>query len=176
MKHFTTGRVAIALLATAVVCLSQAAVASAGGGNSANAKLCQKGGWQALVRSDGSSFASEEQCVSYAAQGGTLAQPASISTYVQVSGVGFQRVGVMGNGFTPNTAITFSESGLGPFGSVLAPGTVTSDPSGDFDSAANDLTNFWVLGIECRDGPQTIQITATDGTHAASTTYNFAGC
>jgi hypothetical protein len=42
------------------------------GGNSANAKLCQKGGWQTLYRSDGSSFVSEEACVSYAAEGGTL--------------------------------------------------------------------------------------------------------
>ena len=49
------------------------ATATAGnGGNSANAKLCQKGGWQALHRSDGSSFVSEEACVSYAANGGTL--------------------------------------------------------------------------------------------------------
>ena len=73
MKHFTIGRIGLALLATTVVCLSQAAVASAGGGNSANAKLCQKGGWQTLVRADGSPFASQGDCVSYAAQGGTLA-------------------------------------------------------------------------------------------------------
>jgi hypothetical protein len=50
------------------------ATAYAGGGNSANAKLCQKGGWQTLIRSDGSSFVSEEDCVSYGAQGGTLHQ------------------------------------------------------------------------------------------------------
>ena len=42
------------------------------GGNSANAKLCQKGGWQTLYRSDGSSFAKDGECVSYAAHGGTL--------------------------------------------------------------------------------------------------------
>jgi hypothetical protein len=73
MKHFTIGRVGLVLLATALVGLSQAAVASAApGGNSANAKLCQKGGWQTLTRSDGSSFANQDACVSYAAQGGTL--------------------------------------------------------------------------------------------------------
>jgi len=71
VKHFTIGRVGLALLATAVVCLSQAAVASAGG-NSANAKLCQMTGWQTLVRSNGSSFTNEGACVSYAANGGTL--------------------------------------------------------------------------------------------------------
>lgn len=42
------------------------------GGNADNAKACHKDGWRDLVRSDGSAFASEGQCVSYAAQGGTL--------------------------------------------------------------------------------------------------------
>jgi hypothetical protein len=49
------------------------ATASAGeGGNSANAKLCQKNGWTTLVRSDGSSFANQSECVSYGAHGNTL--------------------------------------------------------------------------------------------------------
>ena len=46
--------------------------AAAGGGNSANAKACQKGGWKKLLRADGSSFAAETACVSYAAHGGVL--------------------------------------------------------------------------------------------------------
>jgi hypothetical protein len=70
MMHFSLGRAALALLATAVLCLSQAAVASAAGGSSANAKLCQKDGWQTVFRADGSRFANEGDCVSYAAHGG----------------------------------------------------------------------------------------------------------
>lgn len=50
-----------------------------GGGNSPNAKLCQKNGWLGLVSSTGDSFASEEECVSYAAQGGTLYRPQTIT-------------------------------------------------------------------------------------------------
>jgi hypothetical protein len=46
--------------------------ASAGGGNSANAQACQQGGWQHLTRADGTSFTNQGDCVSYAAQGGTL--------------------------------------------------------------------------------------------------------
>src|SRR5438094_307363 len=47
--------------------------ASAVGGNSANAKKCQKDGWKSYVRSDlRTTFTSEEDCVSYAAQGGRL--------------------------------------------------------------------------------------------------------
>jgi hypothetical protein len=45
---------------------------AASGGNSANAKLCQKGGWENLVSSTGTAFTSEEACTSYAARGGTL--------------------------------------------------------------------------------------------------------
>ena len=49
-----------------------AATASGGGGNSANAKSCQKKGWMELVRSDGTAFRNQGDCVSYGAQGGTL--------------------------------------------------------------------------------------------------------
>ena len=41
-----------------------------GPGNKPNAKLCHKGGWENLVDEDGNGFASEEECVAYAAQGG----------------------------------------------------------------------------------------------------------
>jgi len=43
-------------------------------GNSPNAKACQKGGWENLARSTDNSiaFSSEMECVSYAAEGGTL--------------------------------------------------------------------------------------------------------
>ena len=55
--------------------LALAALAAGGtalAGNSTNAKKCQKNGWQTLVTSSGKSFSSEEECTSYAAQGGTL--------------------------------------------------------------------------------------------------------
>jgi hypothetical protein len=43
-------------------------------GNSRNAKRCQKGGWQTLARTGDAAvpFTSEEECVSYGAQGGEL--------------------------------------------------------------------------------------------------------
>jgi hypothetical protein len=67
----------ILLTMATVVCAAIAltaglATANAGGGNSANAKKCQKNGWQTLVTSTGATFTSEEQCTSYAGQGGTL--------------------------------------------------------------------------------------------------------
>jgi VCBS repeat-containing protein len=46
--------------------------AGPGPGNGPNAKSCQKGGWQDFVRSDGSAFANQGACTSYAAKGGTF--------------------------------------------------------------------------------------------------------
>ena len=60
-----------ATMAGAVLGLASPAGADAGG-NSANAHACQQGGWQHLFRSDGTSFANQGACVSYAARGGTL--------------------------------------------------------------------------------------------------------
>ena len=66
-------RLRLMLLLCGVVALAVGvSTANAGGGNSDAAHACQKGGWQNLVRSDGTSFANQGECVSYAAQGGTL--------------------------------------------------------------------------------------------------------
>jgi hypothetical protein len=53
------------------------ATAAAGSGNSANAKMCQKGGWMGLVGADGTTFSNDGACVSYGAHGGTYAAAAS---------------------------------------------------------------------------------------------------
>lgn len=75
VRHLT-GVLLLAVLVAAVAATGWTGTAVADpskkGGNSENAKACHKGGWEGLVRSDGSAFASEEECVSYAAQGGTL--------------------------------------------------------------------------------------------------------
>lgn len=64
---------AAALLAlVALPAVTGAAPAPTGPGNSPNAKACQKGGYTGLVRLDGTTFATEQACTSYAAQGGTL--------------------------------------------------------------------------------------------------------
>ena len=45
------------------------------GSNSTNAKLCQKRGWQTLVRADGTNFTNEALCIRLGAKGGTLYRP-----------------------------------------------------------------------------------------------------
>ena len=47
-------------------------VALAGGGNSDAANACKQGGWQNLVRQDGTDFKNQGDCVSYATKGGVL--------------------------------------------------------------------------------------------------------
>src|SRR5262245_63776288 len=67
------------LLVSAALALSVGvATATAGNGNGGNsdaAKACQKGGWKNWVRADHTAFKNQGDCVSYAAQGGTLTPP-----------------------------------------------------------------------------------------------------
>lgn len=65
-------RMVVALCAVLALAAGVATARAGNGGNSADAKKCQKGGWKSLVRSDRTPFANEGDCVSYAAKGGTL--------------------------------------------------------------------------------------------------------
>lgn len=133
MKKHIIGRVAVALLAASVFGLSQVAVASASGGNSANAKLCQHGGWQTLYNSaTGAGFSNEGACVSYGAKGG---QYSSLKWTGTVSD-GSVTMSLSGFGLEPGSEYNYSYSesfdderfqGIG-FGFVSADGTV-SGPS-----------------------------------------------
>lgn len=102
----------IALLVCVVLAMGVVvASANAGGGNSANAKLCQKGGWMNLQGSDGTQFTSEEQCVSFGARGGTLVpiptNPPSVTlSFTQTNEFLFCFITVNLSNFTPNTAYT----------------------------------------------------------------------
>lgn len=68
--RFTKTALALAALATALV-FAGGALASKGG-NAANAKLCQKGGWQTLMDSSARPFADQDACVGYGAEGGAI--------------------------------------------------------------------------------------------------------
>ena len=59
------------VVAGALVALAAPSAAMAGG-NSDTAHTCQQNGWQTVVRQDGTSFASQGDCVSYGAHGGVL--------------------------------------------------------------------------------------------------------
>src|SRR5690242_13569899 len=133
MKQRTVGRAALALLAASIVSLSQVAVASASGGNAANARLCQKGGWQTLYNSTtGAAFSGEGACVSYGATGGEYS---SLRWTASVSG-GFVTMTLYGFGLEPGSEWSYRGSyssggfgfGVAGIGFTPADGTV-SGPS-----------------------------------------------
>ena len=72
MKHRYMRPVVAAVTLAVVLSLGVATATAAAGGNSANAKICQKGGWMNYQGSDGTQFANQGKCVSYGAHGGTL--------------------------------------------------------------------------------------------------------
>ena len=116
-----------------------ASAAIAGGGNSANAKLCQKNGWQSVETETGGHFADAEACSSYAATGGTLFNPTLTPVFEGCFGIGF------GGQVTYYAEYVFSLSGFHP-GSVVTfrppespypyPGfTITTDAVGSGTTA-----------------------------------------
>ncbi len=110
----------VALAAFAVT--ASPALAAQGGtteprGNSENATLCQKGGFETVVGSDGTAFQNAGKCASTAAQGGTLAPPTFEGTcaaspergYYVDTGYGFDApVCYQGNGVLLDSAAVAS--------------------------------------------------------------------
>lgn len=100
--------------------------AAAGGGNSDAAKACQMGGWQTLVRQDGTAFKNAGDCVSYAAHGSALIPEGShlitfdefpVGTLITTQYASSD--GVVFSG-TPGPVIT--NDGANPTSPVLSPG------------------------------------------------------
>jgi hypothetical protein len=132
-------RIVIAL-ATAVagLILVNAALAS-GGGNAANAKLCQKDGWSKLMDSSGQQFAGQDACVGYAANGGAVYAAATIDVAackdqaydglcVMTSGAGLQAGSVV--------SVTLSKNGSPvreDWPIVKGDGTLAPTPTSHFE-------------------------------------------
>ena len=81
-------------------------------GNSDAAHLCQQGGWEDLQGSDGTLFANQDECVSYAAQGGMLITRTlpsiivSVAPAVHGSGEPGYMISGTGTNFTPNAEVS----------------------------------------------------------------------
>lgn len=143
-SSFVTALVGVALVATLV---SASAASAGGGGNSLNAKACQKYGWRSLVTSTGVSFASEDACVSYAAKGGVLKKPQTVS----FSSVNPLQVAI-GASYTPTATAT---SGL--------PVAITLDATSTGCSLTSGSVTFTAAGT-C----------VIDANQAGNATYNAA--
>jgi hypothetical protein len=132
--------VAAGLLAALLCTLVFAAGAlAAGGGNSANAKLCQKEGWRTLMDSSTSPFANAGECVSYGAHGGAIYALARIEVElcatqpfdgmcVSTSGFGLKPTTLVETPLLKNGAAVTTE-----FLIVQADGTVGGPPFAHFE-------------------------------------------
>jgi hypothetical protein len=109
------------------------------GGNSANAKLCQQGGWATLMDSTATPFGSQGECVSYGARGGVIYALATITVELCASqpfdGI---CVNTTGSGLEPGSAMVTTLSKNGAFLqfssiNVAANGQVT-DSAGFIDA------------------------------------------
>jgi hypothetical protein len=142
MRTLTNPKIglAIALLATLVTWLVLVDGAlGASGGNAANAKLCQKGGWSTLMASSARPFADEDACVSHAAHGGPIyalatlhVEPCATQPFdgicVSTSGAGLQPSSVVITTLSKNGSPTLEDLPI-----VAGDGTVSSSPLSHFE-------------------------------------------
>lgn len=167
-------------------------------GNSAAAHACQQGGYLNLVSSDGASFASVGQCVSYAAQGGTFGVPGPTCTFgvdsgcVTLSTVSVPFVSDSGLGtlsltgsytFSPTSAycpFTGASCGLasGSGTYTVAGGSFNGGTSGTF--TVDDTMYSWNSDLTCSSSvseEHLVQVTFTNGSNTTTTYLDtmFAG-
>jgi hypothetical protein len=117
---------------------------------------CKDGGWQALEREDGTPFANQGDCVSYAAQGGfPTASTLSVEWKRRPSRDNFTGE-VTGTGLQPNAAVTVSLELLSLPGVVVTEQLGTVGPDGTFayfyDSTSCGFLAYIVLSTVDRNG------------------------
>lgn len=109
---------------------------AAKGGNAANAKLCQKDGWQTLMDSAARPFPNEQACVSHGAHGGAIYALARLQVELcpdqPFDGI---CVSTSGSGLQPTTVVTTTlfknDSAFKAQGLVVeADGSVSGPPTG----------------------------------------------
>jgi hypothetical protein len=137
------------VLALSFVAAVPGASAGPGNGNSANAKTCQKGGWEQLAPAvdPGTPFASQDECVGYGANGGVLTAyvppPPTINVEIVPSSFENECVAqVHGEGFPVSTTLRgFQFFTIGGDGNSF-PVSVDTTPDGTFSfTSPSDFSN-----------------------------------
>jgi hypothetical protein len=136
--------IASVVLAAAVSALVFAGSAvGAPGGNSANAKLCQHGGWATLMDSTATPFASQDECVSSGARGGVIyalatitVEPCAVQPFDGIC------VNTTGSGLGPGSAMIttlYQNDAFLQFSSINVPANgEATDSTGFFESPCID--------------------------------------
>jgi hypothetical protein len=134
------------------------ASAAATGASPGSIQQCLNGGWQSLVRDDGTVFANQGACASYLARGSTLGCPAPpVGTGPLTGGhvVGPGHFDVTGSGFTEWTAYSSVEVTLDGCGTVRFYNFETwgfAVPGGNLGQACPAAGVFWrddTINLRC---------------------------
>jgi hypothetical protein len=137
-------RKVISGLIAAIAAAAMLVPVAAAGGNSDNAHACQSGGWQNLVRQDGTGFNNQGECVSYGAHGGLLkAKAPAVTEPVPVSAPSFNLDVNTCSVTVPDTpgidTVLYGVNGY-PETPITHDVTVT----GGLDGAAGTAPQFWI--------------------------------
>jgi hypothetical protein len=162
-------RVLVAVSAAlGLACLATSGIAVAARGNSANARICQRGGWTSpnLQSNTGDplSFASQEECVEYGATVGPIFKPSLAGDPNSV--VEEQESFFVASGFHPSSLGTLTVHVLGGSGgSITLPAMTTA--TGGLPAGVGTV---FTAGA-CASGVYAAEITLVDGfgVHASTT-------
>jgi hypothetical protein len=162
------------LLCAALALTVGVAAASAGkGGNSGNAKICQKGGWASPNLQDGTgqplTFASQDECVSYGATHGQLFDPSLTADPAHV--VENQESFFIASGFHPSSTGTLTVHVLGGSDGTSTFTAVTTDTGG----LPAGVGTVFTTGA-CASGIYAAEITLVDGFGVHASTTAFLDC
>jgi hypothetical protein len=125
--------------------------------NAANAKLCQKNGWQSLESSNGATFANQEGCVSYGAHGGQLFSP---------------KLTITPNSVVLDETFVVTATGFHPLsdGTLIFSSAVFSDRVSEPTDANGVMTSSVSFGGCFPNGVHNITLTYTDAAGVTAST------
>jgi hypothetical protein len=175
--------VAATALSAGLLLAPTAANAAPREGISLPVQKCLHDGYTKYVRSDGTGFTNVGACVVYVVTGGKLVPKST----AEITGVNifyvsphsyFQSAAVTGTGFLPNARLTFTVTFATTGGSDYsalneAPGVFT-DANGAFNTGTSPTQTQTYISLGCT--PNTVTVTATDGTNTATGTFNTPAC
>ncbi|MGH3127247.1 MAG: hypothetical protein ACRDPX_04950 [Gaiellaceae bacterium] len=148
----------VAASLAAVLVATVAASPVAAGASPESIQQCLHGGWQSLVRDDGTPFENQGACASYLARGGTLGCPAPAAgagPLIAAHTVGAGHVAVTGSGFTTFGAYSAIEVTLDGCGTVRFYNFESwgfAVPGGNLGQACPSIGNFWqdeTINLRC---------------------------
>ena len=154
-------------------CSAVSGEAFAAGGNSSNAKICQKGGWASPNLQDGTgsavAFSSQDECVAYGETHGQIFNPTLTADPAHV--VEGQLSNLIASGFHPSSMGTLTDHSLGGAGGSVTLPAKTTDTGG----LPVGIGAVFTQGA-CFNGVYAAEFTLVDGFGVHASTTVFLDC